>query len=232
MDENQRIKQSIKNLTFSQKLEHIWFYYKWFILFGLVVVIFAVVCLAQCAGKKEADVTVMYAGPEIVSSQYTDYIDAAFSSLMPQDYNGDGAKTVEFIRISLATDENSASMTEAMQAVGGDDTQQMIFYNQNASGTAVVYLIDEAIYPSMKEFLTPLDEILDEVPACAVDEYGIRLADLASYKTTDLKYLPSNAILCLRSKTKLRVLNPFDDDYYAANAEYFRALVTYEAPAK
>lgn len=80
----------------------------------------------------------------------------------------------------------------------------------------------------MKEFLTPLDEILDEIPEYAVDEYGIRLSDLPCYKSTDLKYLPSNAILCLRSKTKLRVLNPFDDDYYAANAAYFRSLVAYE----
>lgn len=228
MDENQRIKQSIKNLTFPQKIEHIWFYYKWFILFGLVVVIFAFVCLAQCAGKNDPDVTVMYAGPEIVSNQYIDYVDSAFSSLMEEDYNGDGIKTVEFIRISLATDQNNAALAETMQAVGGDDTQQMIFYNQNASGTAVVYLIDEAIYPSMKEFLTPLDEILDEIPEYAVDEYGIRLSDLPCYKSTDLKYLPSNAILCLRSKTKLRVLNPFDDDYYAANAAYFRSLVAYE----
>ncbi len=228
MDENQRIKQSIKNLTFPQKIEHIWFYYKWFILFGLVVVIFAFVCLAQCAEKNDPDVTVMYAGPEIVSNQYIDYIDSAFSSLMEEDYNGDGIKTVEFIRISLATDQNNAVLADTMQAVGGDDTQQMIFYNQNASGTAVIYLIDEAIYPSMKEFLTPLDEILDEIPEYAVDEYGIRLADLPCYKSTDLKYLPSNAILCLRSKTKLRVLNPFDDDYYAANAAYFRSLVTCE----
>lgn len=226
MDENQRIRESVKNLSFSQKLEHVWFYYKWFIIFGIIVLVFALVCVSQCSGKTEPDATVMYAGPESVSSAYVDYVTSAFSSIMTEDYNGDGKKNVEFIQINLATDEENAAVSDALQDVSGDDTQQMLFYNQNASGTAVIYLIDEKIYPSMSEFLTPLDEVLDEVPQYALDEYGIRISDLPCYKTTDLKYLPSNAILCLRSKTKLRVLNPFDNDYYAANAELFRTLVT------
>lgn len=228
MDENQRIRESVKKLSFPQRLEHIWFYYKWFILLGVIVLGFLLVCLAQCAGKKEPDATVMYAGPQGVDIHYTEYIDSALSAIMSKDYNGDGYKTVELMTIHLATTQQDAKAAAAMQAVNGQDTDPMLFYNQNASGTAVIYLMDEAIYPSMQEFLTPLDEVLDEVPDYAYDAYGIRLSDLPCYRETDLSYLPSNAILCLRSKTKLRVLNPFDDDYYAANASYFRDLVTWK----
>ena len=61
-----------------------------------------------------------------------------------------------------------------------------------------------------------------------MDEYGIRLRDLPCYTETDLRYLPEDAVLCLRSKTKLRYLNPFSDEYYAANASFFRDLVNYQ----
>ena len=229
MDENQRIRESVKNLSFSQKIEHIWFYYKWFILFGIVVLGFLIVCFTQCAGKKEPDATVMYAGPVAVSSRYTDRIGAAFSDIMSEDYNGNGIKSAELITIQLITDPTAAETAKAIQIIGNDDTNEMLFYNQNAAGTAVVYLIDENIYPSVREFLTPLDEVLDEVPEYALDEYGIRLRDLPCFIETDLRYLPENAVLCLRSKTKLRVLNPFSDEYYAANADFFRDLVTYTA---
>lgn len=228
MDENQRIRESVKNLSFSEKIRHIWFYYKWFILFGLVVLGFLIVCLTQCAGKKEPDATVMYAGPTVISSHYTDAIEGAFAEIMEKDYNGNGTKSVDFMSIQLLTDDEKAALSKAIGSLNGNDTNEMMFYNQNASGTAVIYLIDEAIYPSLAEFLTPLDEILDEVPDYALDEYGIRLRDLDCFADTDLRYLPDDAVLCLRSKTKLRVLNPFDDDYYAANAELFRSLVNYK----
>lgn len=228
MDENQRIKESIKNLSFSQKVEHIWFYYKWFILFGIIVLGFLIVCLKQCAGKKEPDATVMYAGPVAISSHYTDAVGKAFSDIMSEDYNGNGIKSAELISIQLITDPEASKNTETLQMLGGDDTNEMLFYNQNAAGTAVVYLIDEEIYPAIEEFLTPLDEVLDEVPDFALDEYGIRLRDLPCYTETDLRYLPEDAVLCLRSKTKLRYLNPFSDEYYAANASFFRDLVNYQ----
>lgn len=231
MDENQRIKQSIKELTFNQKIEHIWFYYKWFIVFGVIVAALSLVCLVQCSAKKDPDAVLMYAGPQVLSSNYYTYIDNAFSEIMSEDYNGDGYKTADLLEITLATEEPENNTQIMMQALQHQETNSQRFYIERTTGPSVIYLIDKDIYPSMKEHLAPLSDILGYTPDFAYDEYGIELKKLDSYKYTGLKYLPDGAILCIRVQREFSMLKGNDsDEYYAANAAFFKDIAEWTKP--
>ncbi len=228
MDENQKIKESIKNLSFTAKLEHIWFYYKWFIVVGALLLLSVIVCFSQCASKKDPDAMIMYAGPETVSTHYFEYVDAALSSVMSVDYNGDGYKTVDTIEIPLVTEDSEYADSAAMQALTKQETNLERFYIERTTGASVIYLLDENIYPSMRDSLMTLEEVLGYVPENAYDEYGIRLSTLECYKKTDMKYLPKNAILCIRKQREFSMIKGNDDDtYYQNNIGYFGDLVTW-----
>lgn len=229
MDENQRIKQEIKNLSPSEKIRHIWFYYKWFILFAVIVIGFALTCFVQCANNKEPDAVIMYAGPQHMSSAYYKYIDSAFSDIMTQDSNGDGAKSVDLVEITLATSlpQTNGQTVQSLQ----QDTNRERFYIERTTGPSVIYLIDKKIYPSMKGTVCSLEEILGYTPENAYDEYGIALSSLECYKYTDMRYLPSDAILCIRKQREFSMIKGNDsDEFYSSNVEFFKDIVNWTQP--
>ncbi len=229
MDENERIKESIRELSFTKRLEHIWFYYKWFIMFGLCVVVFCAVSLTQCIMKKSPDAMVMYAGEGAVGTGYHSYIDSAFSQIMSEDYNGDGHKKTDFLQITIApiTGDNLA-----MSVITEQESVHQRFYTEWTTGASVIYLLDENTYSMLdRSYLLPLEEALGYTPEEAVDEYVIDFTELSCYKDTNLSYLPKNSLLCIRRQ---RVDNFFrtandSDEYYAANLAYFADLVNYTA---
>ena len=65
----------------------------------------------------------------------------------------------------------------------------------------------------MKEHLLPLTDVLGYLPENSVDEYGIPLSELECYKKTDMKYLPSDAIICIRLQRKGTISDDSDVDY-------------------
>lgn len=226
MDENQRIKQEIKSLSPSERIRHIWYYYKWFIIFALIVIGFASVCFVQCANNKEPDAVIMYAGPQPMSSAYYKYIDAALTDIMSEDSNGDGEKTVDLIEITLATSAPTNSQ-QTLQSVQ-QDTNRERFYIERTTGPSVIYLIDKKIYPSMKGTLCSLEDVLGYVPENAADDYGIYLSDLPCYKNTDLRYLPSDAVLCIRQQRQFSMIKGNDSEqYYNANVSFFKDIVNW-----
>ncbi len=233
MDENQRIKENIKNLTFTQKIEHIWFYYKWFIVIGILLILSVAVCLSQCTSKKDPDAMIMYAGPETVSTHYYEYVDAALSEIMNEDYNGDGYKTVDMIEIALLTSDSEHADNAAMQSITKQETNLERFYIEKNTGASVIYLIDENIYPSMKDSLLTLEQALGYTPDAAYDEYGIKLSQLECYKNTDIKYLPKNAILCIRKQREFSMIKGNDsDEYFENNLKYLNDLISWTKSEK
>lgn len=226
MDENQRIKQEIKNLSPSERIRHIWYYYKWFILFGIIVAGFAITCFVQCANNKEPDAVIMYAGPQPMSSAYYKYIDSAFTEIMAEDRNGDGTKTVDLVEITLPTSlpTNNGQTVQTIQ----QETNRERFYIERTTGPSVIYLIDKKIYPSMKGSLACLQDVLGYVPENAADEYGIYLSSLPCYQNTDMRYLPSDAVLCIRQQREFSMIKGNDsDEYYNSNVEFFKDIVNW-----
>ena len=226
MDENQRIKESIKQLSFTKRLEHIWFYYKWFILFGLCVLTFVCICLTQCIMKVSPDAMVMYAGDGAVGTGYHSYVDSAFSEVMREDYNGDGHKKADFLQITIKPNGKNP----AMDFITEQEAAHQRFYTEWTTGASCIYLLDETTYAMLdRSYLMTLEEALGYTPDEAIDEYTVDFSALPCYNETSLSYLPKNALLCIRRK---RVDNFFptandSDEYYDANLAYFADLIEY-----
>lgn len=229
MDDNTRAREGFKNLSFTGKLEHIWYYYKWFILLGLATVIFFLMGLTQCIARKNYDATFMYVGPQSVSSNYIGYVTDSIADVMSEDYNGDGYKAAAIIEVNLAPSNPTTDSEKLSQAMQYQTQGHQRFYIERTTGTSVIYLVDEEIFYQLarEEFLlVPLEEVLGYLPDKALNEKGIRLSDLDCYKHTNIGYLPGDTVLCIRHK---REGSMKDDkaETYEANVNTFIDLITW-----
>ena len=59
-------------MNFKEKVEHIWYHYKWVIIIGGIIAVFLLVGLVQFFGNKDPDVNVMHVGPMYLSPSATD----------------------------------------------------------------------------------------------------------------------------------------------------------------
>lgn len=46
-------------MTLSQRMEHIWFYYKWHIIIGTLLAAFVAFCCVQCSTRTETDLSML-----------------------------------------------------------------------------------------------------------------------------------------------------------------------------
>ena len=100
------------------------------------------------------------------------------------------------------------------------------------SGESVIYMLDPALYQSVKYAggLIPLAEIFNEAPAGAIDEYGIRLGDTQLYKSFSvLQALPEDTVLCLRRVTTMAVIKGKEktERMHAWHVDLFEKMVTF-----
>lgn len=237
MDDIQRAKEDFKNLTFTKKIEHIWFYYKWFIVFGAIVALFALVCLTQCVTRKEPDAMIMYVGPYATYADYIEPVSDALDSIMSEDYDGNGYKSVGLFELPIAVGDKEKTNQMAVEALQHDLYSHERLYIEMTTGSSVIYLIDPAFYDYFKNFLSivgiesengflmPLEESLGYLPQNAYDEYGIQLSSLPCYKHTDMKYMSGDAILCIRYKRSDSAIKKDKDNFFEANLKYFKDII-------
>ena len=74
-------------------LDNFWFYHKWKVLVSIAVVILVAIMCVQMCGNVSDDLTFMYSGSAYLTTvpNYNQLL-GAFEEVMPEDYNGDGAK--------------------------------------------------------------------------------------------------------------------------------------------
>lgn len=239
MDDIQRAKEDFKNLTFTGKLEHIWFYYKWFIVFGAIVAVFSLICLTQCATRKDPDAMIMYVGPYATYADYVSSVTDALDSVMSEDYDGNGYKSVGLLELPIAVGAEEKTNQMAVEALQQELGSHERLYIEMTAGTSIIYLVDPHFYDYFKhfldivgvesenKFLMPLEEAIGYLPENAYDEYGIQLSSLPCYEHTDMKYMSKDAILCIRNKRQTSALKKDNDDFYEANLKYFADIINW-----
>lgn len=90
-----------------KKLENFWFYYKWWVLGGVLLVIFASVMINDIVNKEKYDCAVVLVTHDSLSVEQTAAIDGALDALVA-DSDGDGSPNVSIISISGYLQENNA----------------------------------------------------------------------------------------------------------------------------
>ena len=224
--------------------DNFWYHYKWTVFVGGFFVLFFLICTVQMATREKVDVYVLYTGPAVLSHQTIKDCESAFRQVMSDDYNGDGEKGIQFLDLTLMTDEQVAAAKQAAEEDGQGalvinaktmSETKTRFNNEIFGGESVICLLDPAWYESVKAgggFL-PLSEALGYAPEGAIDEYGIYLhdTDFGSFFGC-FDYLPEDTVLCFRRMTTVTMFKNQKEEQkrWEINKLMLQDLMSFTAP--
>lgn len=220
---------------FLRWLDNYWYHYKWVtIVVAFFIIVFSV-CTLQMCSKEKNDIIVVYAGGAFVSPEQSENLKGVMDVVMPEDFDGDGTKNVNFVKYEIYSADQIKEIEAATDANGEhgyvdrsyNSSNYDNYCNYTQTGDASVYLIEEWLFEELKasERVMSVYEVLGYTPEGS-DGYGIRLGDLAVYNSyAVLKALPEDTVVCLLRP--LVVGNSSDEKYYENECEMFKALVEY-----
>ncbi len=204
-------------MTFKKRLGHIWYYYKFYILCGVIVLMALAVGLNSCFNRRKYDVNVLYMTHGYSDTFYqTDELCNLFDSFA-EDTNGDGLANVQFITINYGTtvsESNSAYATRSANL---------------AAGKNVLFLLDTKNYEELKNggFLEDISN-LGTSEYLIGDRYEIFNSGLLD-NVSGFKQIGEQYYLCLRTYDEKKAKNDAD---YKAQYESAKALLTNVIDAK
>lgn len=227
---------------FTRWMDNYWYYYKWPVIIGAFFLIVILVCTVQMCAKETPDVNVIYAGSHSFGQQGPGEVAAAFSALMPQDYNGDGRKSAAVANLLVYSAEQIREQQAAASEEGENLTVNGAFFAQEKqkfsqllmSGEYTIVLAADWLYEEVKgtDIFLPLAEALGEKPEGAYDDCAMRLADTAfGQYFTALAELPEDTLICFRRQGSLgTLLNQKKSQKTHLNGlDTFRAVMTFDA---
>ena len=139
--------------TFGKKLENFWFYHKWHLLAGLLIVCMLVVAVRSCMKKESIDMYVLYMVNGAYSTRATEDLALKLEQYI-DDIDGDGEKRVQVISITFS---DVLARTDQTQ-----DATLAKMVGQISSGPALFYIFDDENYQALKEAQV---EILSQLDA-------------------------------------------------------------------
>ena len=138
-------------MNVKNKLANLWYYYKFYILIGVVALLALAVGINSCVNRREYDVNVLFATHGYSDSFYQSSELVDLFDEYATDANGDGLANTQFITINYGTtlqEANSANATRSANL---------------ASGKALLFLLDEQNYNELKAggFLQDISDLGD-----------------------------------------------------------------------
>lgn len=191
-----------------------WYHYKWPVILISFFAIVIIIAVAQMAGKEKEDVSIMYAGPQYISSDSYESLRDAMKRIM-SDYNGDGEKGIMFSALTCMTETQVEWKYQQAKEQGISD-----FYIDRSANVAelkrlevnfmvgehVIMFMDPALYKESQEvcgFVT-LTEIFGELPECAIDEYAVEIARTEFYEFFDGAHIiPEDTLAVVRDVSSM-----------------------------
>ncbi len=135
----------VKDDSFAGRTGNFFYHYKWHIVAAVVVLVIGFIGIFQMVGrdKTKADLTVLYAGPQVLDAQQESDIKTALGQLLTEDLNGDGERRVFLYTCVYAPPANA----EANGKEYADDKLKGIL----ATGEGSVMFIDRLLFETLKE---------------------------------------------------------------------------------
>ncbi len=222
--------------------DNYWYHYKWpTIIVAFFTIAFLIMGLQMCS-KEETDIYVIYAGPYVFEENAANDMASEISKVIGEDYNKDGKKTSEMVDLYILSEAQIKAEKEA-----ADAEEEVYYYNAQFfaeeqkkfdqlifAGEYSICMLDPHLYEYVKESggFRPLSEVFDEVPASAIDEYGIKLSETEFGKFfTNISSLPEDTVLCLRRESTMSFLNrDRAEEQYARYVDTFKNIVNFVIP--
>lgn len=171
-------------------LDNFWYHHKWKTIVITFFVVVFIIGFVQCVQKTDADISILYVGPEVVTGEEYDAMEKSLESRIDTDYNDDGKITVQFTdRVYLS----AAQLKEKEEAAAAEG--EALYYDKTAmknsldqarqwiqSGAMLIAIMDYEVYQGFEKvqdgLFVRLDEYLDEVPEYAYDDYSLNFKDI------------------------------------------------------
>ena len=213
-----------------------WYYYKWKVIIAVFLIFVAVFCIAQACSNTDNDMIIMYAGSFASTSLEVPNIESALSAVLPEDYDGDGRKTVAMSMMTIYTEDQIKQLEANGFVVNRSNNQGELdkFQNLIVTGEYNVCLLEPWLYDMVQKEggFAKLSEVLGYTPESAVDDYAIKLSDTDFGKYfAGVTNLPEDTYLCLRTPGALNsVLGISKSEKFEEAVAMVKAIVEFESP--
>lgn len=170
-------------------LDNFWYHHKWkTIIISFFLIVF-IIGFVQCMQKTDADVSILYVGPEVVTGEDYAAMEKSLESRLDRDYNDDGKITVQFTdRVYLS----DAQLKEKEEAAKDGEA---LYYDKSAmknsldqarqwilSGAMLISVMDYEVYKTFEaqkdKLFVPLSDYLETVPDYKYDDYSLNFKDI------------------------------------------------------
>lgn len=222
---------------FLKWFDNFWYHYKWHTIGALAVILVLLVGTLSMCGRKEEDMTLVYAGPVVLSVSEMEQISAVVEALMPADPDGNGEKETAWMTYQIYSEEQIKALIAEKDAEGkpvnnvnrSQNVEQYKTYGDYLlTGESSIFFLDPWLYAELLAAgrIAPLPATVSKE---GTDGYGVRLGDTDLYASYDvMQLLPADTVICL--------MRPFegtpwaksnDKEQYAMERDTFVALLTF-----
>ena len=226
------VKAKEERRTFGEWFGDLWYRYKWLLIICAFLAVFIVISLVQLLSAKNADVKMLYVGPEYLNETARERLFTSIAALAP-DYDGDGEVNTDLLDIVIRRyyDESDP---ENYVRYDKDRESDKRFQTEIRAGDAVIYVLDSIYYKKCVDegILAKLSEVLppESMPAETLGEYGVELGKLNARLMPGLDVLPGDLVLCIRrSPDKDDIKYGRAADYWESNRKAFENIIKYRA---
>ena len=225
---------------FAAWLDNFWYHYKWHVIGIVAAVLVLAIGIGSVVAREEEDLTLVYAGPTVLSMEELEQISAVVENLLPADFDENGEKHVAWMTYQIYSKEQMQALSAQKDENGRplrtvdasfNTSEYNTYGNYLLTGETSVYFLDPWLYEELRsaDRLMSLSEVLGVVPESAVDEYGVRLGETDLYEAYGvMRLLPADTVICLMKPYKgAPGSRSADEEAYQFECDTFRALVTF-----
>ena len=242
-DEKKEAPDLAEQSRFLRWLDNIWYHYKWFIIVGVFAIVTLAVCLAQCSKRETHDVTITYAGGRTLNGIEQEGFSAALGVALPEDFDGNGTKSVQLVTYGIYTEEELIAMYSQENSEGVRVVDQFAYSNAKKqsvdegsafstfvrTGECAIWFVSPYVYEQygMETLAAPLSDIFGtDLPEGAVNDYAVRLGDTAFYRVyAAVRELPADTLIVLTQPIVYGKVAK--DDYYEICRDTYVAIVKF-----
>ncbi len=246
--EDEKLKDSDIKVTlstpFGKWLSNFWYHHKWKVIIIGFFAIVIIVGVVQMLKKEDHDIEIVIATHTMLYAEDSEALEKALVSLMPEDFNGDGKKTLYLNTYKIYSEEE---LKAANEAETDSDGNPIIYADENfnkeqinefdqyiMTGECTIMILSEYLYKDLitrseTVLLKPIKDIFgDSIPADMIAEggYGILLYKTGAYKNLDaLKLIPDDAVICMMQPMAFN--KGFSEEKYEKALNYFKSIVNF-----
>ncbi len=227
---------SFKDLTFQKKLEHIWFYYKWYIITAVFFGFAAFICINQIVSRPNYDITILWAQTDRITAKSIDRSREELEKYCP-DFNGDGEVHVDLRFVGLdsgtiAVNSQSLSRGDTSSEITSDTsseyvdrqlemTYKMQLLAEMTSGDSFVYIFDDAVYKMLSDLNGYRDISKDVNHNCSfVENDRFKLSKTPLEYINSLGEYPKYLLICGENAIKSK-----DFKRYETATEFLKTII-------